>query len=133
MRHTRRMFRRSTFATFLWLLAIVLLPLQSANAHVHLCLDGQEPPVSVHVQDVPTHFGAAAQGEGHSDRDVQVTGSLWTKKAGDFDDVPLDIVQAYVIAFVLPVRIESAPDVAVHLPHRSSVFALHPPTRGPPA
>lgn len=49
------MFGRYNFA--LWVLAIAMLPVRIVNAHIHLCLDGQEPPTSVHFQDVPTHHG----------------------------------------------------------------------------
>lgn len=128
------MFRGSKFALLLWLLAIVLLPVRMANAHLHLCLDGQEPPVSVHVQDTPMHDGVAdVHDDGHTDRDLDVSKSLTVAKASNLDDVSPALLNVYVLAIVLPAQSHVVPRSVLLTPDLEPAFDLRPPPRGPPA
>ncbi|HEU4602332.1 MAG TPA: hypothetical protein VFS24_10205 [Steroidobacteraceae bacterium] len=124
--------RRSRIGLILWVLAVALLPVRMANAHLHLCLDGQEAPISVHVEDVPGHQDDADFKAGHHDHDVDVSGSMTVTKSASFAlDNP--IISAYVLAIVLPVeapRVFSADVAEIHF---SVPFTLRPPSRGPPA
>jgi hypothetical protein len=128
------MFRHSTLAVILWVLAVALLPVRMANAHLHFCLDGQERPVSFHVQDLATHSGTEhVDEEGHNDRDVDVSASLLTTKlSSGAGDAPFALLHVYVLATLLP--IERQPFFSTDLPHinLTSVLALRPPVRGPP-
>lgn len=131
------MLRHSTFAALLWLLAIALLPVRLAQAHLHMCLDGQDAPVAVHV-DIPTHHGAADHddehtGGGHNDVDVDVSTSATVKKAGTFEDLSLDILGVYVLALVLPEHQAVLPPSAYRSVPTTVRFELLPPSRGPPS
>lgn len=125
------MFRHSKFAVLLWLLAIALLPVRSANAHLHLCFDGREQPVSLHVEDVAAHHGENA--DGHQDRDVRLSDSMSTHKVGAVEDGPLAILGVVVFALLLPEPTVTLPQRTVLVPTLRTVFDLRPPTRGPPA
>lgn len=128
------MFRHSAFAIVLWVLAVALLPVRMANAHLHLCLDGQERPVSLHVQDVATHSGAEATTEqGHNDRDVDVSASLLTVKlSGGADDAPFAFLHLYVLTALLPLEHPTFSLVDLPGAELTSVVTLRPPVRGPP-
>ncbi|MBB6094969.1 hypothetical protein HNQ60_003856 [Povalibacter uvarum] len=125
------MFRRSKFAALIWLLAIALLPVRMANAHLHMCLDGQEPRAALHVTDVPMHDGTEDE-SGHNDRDVKLSAALSITKANTLDDTPLPLLETYVLAIVLPVERSVAPPVFVQIPDLTPAFDLRPPSRGPP-
>jgi hypothetical protein len=125
--------RRSTFITVLWLLAVALLPIRIANAHLHLCLDGEEPTVSYHVQDVPTHAGNAAQEEdGHTDRDIDAGATTTFSKLDDRDGGATLLPVAAVAVLLVPAPASPAPQVAASTLALTSDFDLRPPTRGPP-
>lgn len=129
------MFRRSKLALGLWILAIALVAVRISGVHLHLCSDGQEAPVSVHILDAPGHHGDAVQHgiDDHEDRDIDVSlsGAALFKKS----DVGADLVPL-IAFFILLVLL---PRVATFLP-RSSAPALpfghsayfRPPLRGPP-
>lgn len=121
---------RSKFAVLIWLLAIALLPVRMASAHLHMCLDGQEPPVSVHVQDIATHDGSEDTA-GHNDRDVQLSVLSITKASG-LDKAPLPLLDACVLAILLPAPRSITPPVSVLIPDPTPAFDLRPPSRGPP-
>ena len=128
------MFRHSTFAALLWLLAVALLPVRMANAHLHFCLDGQTQPVSLHVQDIATHVGGEhVDEEGHNDRDIDVSTSLLTSKsAGGSDVAPLALLHVYVLATLLPLERPAFSHFDVPVAEHTSAFTLRPPVRGPP-
>lgn len=125
------MFRRSKFAALIWLLAIALLPVRIANAHLHMCLDGQEQRAALHVMDAPTHDGTDTE-SGHKDRDVTLSATLSVTKANTLDDAPLPLLDAYVLALLLPVEQASVPSISVQIPALTPAFDLRPPSRGPP-
>lgn len=127
------MFHGSKIAMLLWLLAVALLPVRMANAHLHLCLDGQAPPVSVHVQDLAMHDGDSADEDGHTDRDLDVSQSVTLAKATNLDDFSPAILGAYVLAILLPAQIHVAPRGVLLTPDLTPAFDLRPPPRGPPA
>lgn len=127
------MFHGSKFAMLLWLLAVALLPVRMANAHLHLCLDGQAPPVSVHVEDLATHDGNPVSEDGHTDRDLDVSQSLAFAKATNLNDFSPAILGAYVLAILAPAQIHVAPRSVLLSPDLTPAFDLRPPPRGPPA
>ena len=118
----------------LWVLAIVLLPIRMANAHLHMCLDGQERAVSVHIDDVPTHHGALDEGNGHNDLDLDldVSPSLSVTKADSADTFSPIILGTYVLAVLLPEQRHSAPEAILLDRVQLPTLDLRPPPRGPP-
>ena len=130
------MLRRSGFAKVLWLLAVALLPVRIANAHLHMCLDGQNPLVSYHVEDLPTHHGTDAHGDGHSDRDIDASGATATltklNKLDDLDDNPVPLLSGGALILLLSAATSEAPQPSLPAFKPASAFDLRPPTRGPP-
>lgn len=112
-------------------LAIIALPIN--GKHLHLCFDGGEPPVSVHLQlddaSEPCQLGVDKV---HRDADISLTGTVLAKKMdGALAASPLLV--AYFVSWLsvpapAPVsRDESAILIANLTPYRL------PPLRGPPA
>lgn len=121
---------RSKLALLLWLLAVVLVPIRSANAHLHMCLDGQKQAVAMHLFDVPTHDGAHLNG--HTDRDIQLDASLSTSKLKSVEAGSIAVWTSYVIALLVPAESSDAPPATVALPLSTPLLDLLPPSRGPP-
>ena len=118
---------------WLWLLVLTLLVVRTTDAHVHLCLDGQEPRSSLHVEDragLCNDLDDAA--ESHNDKDVEAVATALAKKAAENDSLlPLPVLAA--VLFVLPVEqgtvvLIDAPDLVPDAPYYSL-----PLLRGPPA
>lgn len=104
-----------------------------ADAHLHLCLDGTEQPVTLHVADVPTHHGEQNGITGHQDQDLDFSSPLLIKKGGgSLDDATIAVLGAYVLAFVLPAIETVTPEFDFSTAALVSVFDLRPPLRGPP-
>jgi hypothetical protein len=126
-------FRRRKWSLFLWVLAVASLPLRVADAHLHLCLDGQESAISVHTDDAPTHFDTEDSAPGHDDRDVEIPSAtaVWKLDAG------AHLALACVFTSVLGVELSAAtvgvPAAAPPPAAVSRAFDLQPPVRGPPA
>jgi len=127
------MLRRSRPLVLLWVLAIALLTMRMADAHLHLCFDGSDRPVSLHVADVPTHHGEHDDSSGHQDQDLDFSSPLLIKKGGgSLDDATIAVLGAYVLAFVLPEIETVTPEFDFSTAPLVSVFHLRPPLRGPP-
>lgn len=125
------MLRNSPFAKLLWLLAIALLLVRVGDAHLHLCLDGQQHRVAMHVQDAPTHQGSEASVDGHNDVDIDLSVSPWVKKVG-LDEMPIIVFAAVLLSLFLPVLLSTVRPYQLLTPAVQSVFGLRPPLRGPP-
>jgi hypothetical protein len=125
------MFRHSPIARFLWLFAIALLLVRVGDAHLHLCLDGRQHPVSMHVQDVPTHSGIEASFDGHHDIDVDLSVSPWVKKVG-VDEMPIIVFAGILLALLIPILRSTIRPYQLVTPTFASVLTLRPPLRGPP-
>ncbi len=127
-------FRRSSPQT--WLLVVACLALLGARlggAHLHRCLDGNDPPASVHFADAGHHHDAHHAGETHQDVDVSLIDDVPTKLGKDDIDLdgwmlPLAVLCWVVLSIILRrVRLHDPP-----LLDRSSTGYLRPPLRGPP-
>ncbi|MFC4312549.1 hypothetical protein ACFPN2_25930 [Steroidobacter flavus] len=126
------MLRHSPIARLLWLLAIALLLVRVGEAHLHLCLDGQQQQaVAMHVEDAPTHSGAEASDGGHNDVDVDLSVAPWVKKIG-VDEMPVIVFASILLALLLPITQSTSRPAQFVLPYLASVFSLRPPLRGPP-
>lgn len=85
--------------SWIWLLCIALLAVRIGGAHLHLCFDGSEPPVAMHVGDVVEH-GAHDMGS-HSDTDLNLVDNGIAKSLIKIGFMPL--LFAALLLFILPV------------------------------
>lgn len=126
------MFRRSKFALGLWVIAIAMLAVRVGGAHVHLCADGKEPAISVHVfEDVPHHAPGQTL-EGHQDSDVSISAGVALLKKVDSASDLLPLLLVFLVVALLPrskSRVMPSNSLAAPL---SLLFHLRPPLRGPP-
>lgn len=116
------------------MLAIALVPMRMANAHLHFCLDGQQAPVSLHVQDKPGHDHAAEHvADGHTDVDVDFSvANTLAKLPGAGDDTLPVFLPLYVLAVFVPTQQHELPRQTITVVDTSVIARLRPPVRGPP-
>jgi len=130
------MLRRSLLARALWVLAIALLLVRVGESHLHLCLDGQEPAVALHVDDAPEHGGVDASLSshnlsGHNDRDIDTSNLPWAKKVG-MDELPAVLLTVLILTLLLPAVRNVPPLSRLLIPAIARPASLLPPLRGPP-
>lgn len=124
------MFRESRFHPWLLtLLCVALLVVRVGGAHLHLCFDGGEPPVSLHLMDDAAHTGPGMQ-SGHQDMDVALAGEAFAKTAKLGLDLPILLIAALLAWSLFQAPRPSVP--GYRLPLISAVHFLRPPLRGPP-
>lgn len=117
--------------SWLAILTIAFLSMQSGGEHLHLCLDGGEPRVTLRADDDGGRYRASAAA-GHHDVDVQFARAALAKKVSDSSDGP-DLATALTF---LPLF--SADAKGVLQPRTDSILPvavfrrLLPPLRGPP-
>ena len=71
---------RHSIRAFITLLCIMILVMRVGGAHLHLCMDGSEPPVSVHVSaDAGLERGSTGMDQVHHDQYVSLTGEVLAK------------------------------------------------------
>ncbi|WP_420465418.1 hypothetical protein [Panacagrimonas sp.] len=118
-----------------WLLVLLcalLLVMRVGGAHLHLCFDGSEPPVAVHLLDAGLHHGEPCVDGGTRDKDVPVGENVLIKlpKLG-LEDVPALLLAVLVLWCLL-----KAPEAPAARSARSvawsDVHSIRPPPRGPP-
>jgi hypothetical protein len=115
------------------LLCVAVVALRVGGLHLHLCMDGTEPPVSFHVADSGVHhLDEADAGEAHADRDMAIASDVVLKKP--FGDVDLALLAAFcaLLLFMLARRREVSPFPALPARVCSARPRLRPPLRGPP-
>ena len=115
----------------LLVLCSLLLSAQVTGAHLHLCLDGQEPPVQLHVAGATETHDESKFSLPHSDREIALTRNASTP--GKF--FPLDLPPAIdcTTAHELQLPADSpTPACADHPSFRTAPHELLPPSRGPP-
>lgn len=115
----------------LTLLLVMLLVVRVGGAHLHLCFDGGEPPISLHLMDHGLHHGAPGMDAGHQDADVAVADDALAKFAKLGLDLPVLLLAALLVWSLLQAPRQPAPG------YRNPVFfsaahSLRPPLRGPP-
>lgn len=113
------------------LLALMLVIMRVADAHAHLCADGEEPPASIHLGDGGAHPCDDEQPDDHpSDKNVQLGHDGLLKKASSLGDLPMPAFLAFAFEFDVrhhEVVLVEPPTIRVDAaPH------LRPPLRGPP-
>ena len=113
-----------------WVLALLLFAVRSADAHVHMCLDGQESRASLHLADGRVHHaGSEADGK-HADKDFAYAGDGATKKAETGDSSFLPVAPTYS-DFLFAYAEELPQPLGAVLPPTTDA-RLRPPLRGPP-
>lgn len=119
-------------ASRVWLLLLIcgaLLFARLGGAHLHLCLDGSEPPAGLHV----THSGHHADhhdDRAHDDRDVSLLDDALTQSGKSDFDLPLLLTALWLVT-VLSTRLRiTAADSPQ--PSASPPRFCRPPLRGPP-
>lgn len=100
------------------------------DAHLHVCLDGQEAPLTVHTADGSVHNDAHHVDEEHEDRDVEFLEAIFVKKAGA-DAQSFITVISFLTVTLAPSRFESS-SLRPPIPPFRPLFQLRPPLRGPP-
>jgi hypothetical protein len=126
-----RFTRRSRL--FVALLCVAMVALRVGGFHVHMCLDGSEPPLSLHAADSGVHhLDEPVASETHVDRDLAIASDLVVKKpSGDFG---LSLLAAFsaLLLFLLvrPRELLAFPPLPALV--RSARTRLRPPLRGPP-
>jgi hypothetical protein len=125
------MLRRSKLALCLWICAIALVAMRMSGIHLHLCEDGQEAAVAVHLLDGSLHHVETDADVDHEDRDLNIFGAaIFKKDNGSADLLPL--LGALFLLFVLPrARLFVPPARAIALPLGPELH-FTPPLRGPP-
>jgi hypothetical protein len=113
------------------LLALAFFALPASGAHLHLCLDGAEPPASVHVGDLAIHHVEDSD-QFHKDVDADLKSEALAKKARDSFDLPTFASVAPVL-FALSVAVpdefpRTPPTLIVPFP----AYRILPPLRAPP-
>ncbi len=127
------MFRSNTVQRWLVaMLCIVLLSARVGGAHLHLCFDGLEPPVSMHLADEPFDHHEPSYTMTHHDEDISLIADAIAKSAKPKIDVPPMLLAALLI-LLLVVRQTRTPFVRRRRLQATTVPAyLLPPLRGPP-
>ena len=126
------MLRRSKIALLLIALAAVVVPVRAAFAHLHLCFDGQAPAVSLHVQQLATHHEFELSANGHNDVDLALSEAMPAKKPVASPDVSPAIPGTWLLTALSSPLVHSAPRTDYVSASPRAVFALRPPSRGPP-
>lgn len=109
-------------ALIIWLIA------GWSGAHGHLCFDGQEPPVSVHMEMMGEHADHHAADEQHVDADIDLSQPLLAKLS------KIDLPLLIAAALLLTVWFEKTL-VTISLysqSYSSRREGLRPPLRAPP-
>ncbi len=109
----------------------LLLSAQLTGAHLHLCFDGQEPPVQLHVLETDEGHHASGLSQPHTDEDVALNDTSTRDKPVQFDLPPAAVgafvhYTAPITTLVAGVRRNDPVPVTAR-------DELLPPMRGPPA
>jgi hypothetical protein len=127
-----------------WILATVclsLLIMRISGAHLHLCFDGSEPPLSYHVADSGIHHAdehdhglthETAHEQSHDDRDLDVGQDLLIKKLAA-KDLTLALITFALLLFLVSVSSGMARTAYLPPPSKRLRAHLRPPLRGPPS
>jgi hypothetical protein len=119
------------------LLCVAVIVLRIGGAHLHLCFDGGEPPISMHLGDSGVHHADEAAshesaGDGHADRDVGIGADALVKKPSGSLEIPvLAVLFGLLLSYVVRRR-DVLPDFTPPLQLSPVRAHLRPPLRGPP-
>jgi len=120
---------RRTVACLILLLGVTLLITRIAGTHLHLCFDGMEPPVSMHLLDVDSHDTDEGA---HNDRNVELPGATLAKASSSLADAVFLVGAVLCLLFLSDAQRHAKPFSRLAL-FLESKKLLRPPLRGPPA
>ena len=112
-------------------LCIALLIVRVGGAHLHLCFDGSEPPVSYHAFEDGSAHELPGVDVTHQDADIALAGDLLSKFGKDLIDLPLLLSIAVMLWLVPRPGRTFGFFRSVRIAHDSPSLLL-PPLRGPP-
>lgn len=105
---------------WIWLFCIVILAVRIGGAHLHLCFDGSEQPVSVHVGELVAHD--EHDGIHHTDKDLNLVDSGVAKTLIQVLSAPALIAAIIVLCLSIAERGTPSPTYSPPLfrfiPHR---------------
>ena len=114
------------------MLCIVLLSARVGGAHLHLCFDGLEPPVSMHPADDSFDHHGPGYSVAHHDEDISLIADAIAKSAKPKIDIP-PMLLAALLLLVLVIRQTRTPLLRRRAVRATTAPAyLLPPLRGPP-
>jgi hypothetical protein len=115
------------------LLCITILVMRVGGAHLHLCMDGTEAPVSVHLSaDAGLDNASIGVGKAHHDQDVSLSGEVLAKKMDTALQLPALLAGLIVLFFVPLLVVTVVSRDRTSLLHPIPIFRIRPPLRGPP-
>jgi hypothetical protein len=129
IRYSQQVRIRSGYKTFVLLALLLWLMTSWSGVHGHFCFDGQEPPVSLHMDVVGGHQNHAPS-ESHQDIDVDVSQSVLAKLLKFDPSLPV-LLAAIFILFAVPHTRVFFFYTEAHHPRRRA--GIRPPLRAPPA
>lgn len=116
----------------LWpLLCLAVFAMRMADVHVHLCLDGQEAPQSLHWADAGVHEDDEHLDNSHADVELALLDDALVKTSSPGFDLPVLMVAGMIVLLLLAAIRQPAPARFSSPPRRSPRF-LRPLLRGPP-
>jgi hypothetical protein len=121
--------RRSRLLIVLLCAAVIML--RVGGTHLHLCFDGSEPPVSLHVADSGVHHDDAGSTR-HADQDVAIGAEALVKKSSAALDLAMLAFVLALLLFFVPRTPNPLPDFFTAPRLSSARLRLRPPLRGPP-
>ena len=116
----------------LWLLiCVAVLVMRVAGVHVHMCLDGQEPPQSLHWGDAGVHDDEDHASGSHADFEIDLLDEALAKNLPPDLDLPALLVAALVLLSPVLKSLAQKPSPStIHPPSVSHFF--RPLLRAPP-
>lgn len=116
------------YKTIVFATLILWLTASWSGAHGHMCFDGQEPPMTVHMHNTGDHTDHHDISEQHVDADVDLSQPLLTKLTKI--DLPLLIAAAILLAILFEKL--SIVVCRYSLTYASRPTGFLPPLRAPP-
>lgn len=123
-------FSHASRVVLVLLLGFVLLLSRVSDDHLHLCFDGQEPPIALHVQDVGLHHLGMDASQGHADQDVDLVSIAPARFKSPGLNGALLFTLCLLLASLPRTRVRPRFDPPRTI--KSTPPFLHPPLRGPP-
>lgn len=114
----------------LWVIIFAFVMVRTADAHLHLCFDGQEPRSSVRVFDhapVPDENDSTRR-----DQDTDALGAVVAKKIAEAEMLGLPQA-AKVVLFLVPPQFSIESEGSTQNPSPKLADLFLPLLRGPPA
>ena len=125
----RRYFQR--WSGLLWVALLALVIVRTADAHMHLCLEGEVQRSSVHISDTAGVCDSDDDQTEHQDQDVDVFGAVLAKKSADADVLDLPVAVHFVLS-LLPLERGVVPHDVAADPAPKLPYLFLPLLRGPP-